>query len=204
MAEFDVEVVGHLLASSGWVRPEYSASRLVVTFSMSCASSPTFRVAAAGEVSRRVQCRTPRSSAPQRPRFRPEMGVRADHGAVADLGVVADGVLDDGAVADRAVVEPGVGADVAAVTDHGGSLQDRARVQRDVAADRTVTSTKVWRGSSIVTPLSSQNRLVRARSSRSASASCQRSLTPCVSPSGACTQPMRCPIAPSTDTTSVR
>ena len=40
---------------------------------------------------------------------------------------------------------------------------------------------KVCRGSSIVTPLSSQWRLVRARSSRSARASCQRSLTPAVS-----------------------
>ena len=49
----------------------------------------------------------------------------------------------------------------------------------------TVTSTNVWRGSSMVTPLSSQSRLVRLRSSRSASASCQRSLTPCVSSAGA-------------------
>ena len=49
----------------------------------------------------------------------------------------------------------------------------------------TVTSMKVWRGSSIVTPLSSQCRFVRLRSSRSASASCQRSLTPWVSASGA-------------------
>ena len=44
----------------------------------------------------------------------------------------------------------------------------------------------VWRGSSIVTPLSSQWRFVRARSSRSARASCQRSLTPWVSSAGAC------------------
>ena len=57
----------------------------------------------------------------------------------------------------------------------------------------------VWRGSSIVTPCSSQWRLVRDRSSRSASASCQRSLTPWVSPAGACTQPMRWPISASTD-----
>ena len=47
----------------------------------------------------------------------------------------------------------------------------------------TVTSMNVWRGSSIVTPFSSQWRLVRLRSSRSARASCQRSLTPWVSSS---------------------
>ena len=62
----------------------------------------------------------------------------------------------------------------------------------------TVTSMNVWRGSSIVTPLSSHRRLVRARSSRSASASCQRSLTPWVSSAGACTQPIRWPIPAST------
>ena len=45
----------------------------------------------------------------------------------------------------------------------------------------TVTSMNVCRGSSIVTPSSSQRRFVRARSSRSARASCQRSFTPVTS-----------------------
>ena len=62
----------------------------------------------------------------------------------------------------------------------------------------------VWLGSSIVTPLSSQWRFVRSRSSRSARASCQRSLTPWVSSPGACTRPTRWPMPASTPTTSVR
>ncbi len=63
------------------------------------------------------------------------MGVRPNDRGRPDLGVVADGVLDDCLGADRAVDEAGVRPDLAAVTDHGGPLQDGARVQRDIAAD---------------------------------------------------------------------
>src|SRR6056297_147531 len=118
-------------ASSGWVRPEYRASRLVVTFSMSCDVLPDVVSALADGSS----VEGPGGRVGSDTRTDREVGVRADDGGWADLGVVADGVLDDGVVADRAVDEAGVGPDLAAVADHGGALQDRAGIQRDVATD---------------------------------------------------------------------
>ena len=53
----------------------------------------------------------------------------------ADGALAHDGVLDDCAVADAAVHDAGVRTDLAAVAHHRGALEDRARVQRDVAAE---------------------------------------------------------------------
>ena len=56
-------------------------------------------------------------------------------GAVADLGVDADGVAHGAVAADDAVGELGVRAEIGAVADDRVALQDRARVDRDVAPE---------------------------------------------------------------------
>ena len=85
-----------------------------------------------------------------------QMGVRADMRIVADLAVAADTVLDDCPCSDHTIDQAGVGPDLAAVADHRVALQDRAGIQRHVAAELHRDVDEGLAGSSIVTPFSSQ------------------------------------------------
>src|SRR5215204_6157851 len=54
---------------------------------------------------------------------------------LANLAVPTDTVLDHSTGPDHAVDQAGVGPDLAAVTDNGVALQDRPRIQRDIAPE---------------------------------------------------------------------
>ncbi len=49
--------------------------------------------------------------------------------------MTSDRLLDDAARTDRAIDQPGVGTDLGTFADHGGSLQQRAREERDVGRE---------------------------------------------------------------------
>ena len=136
-ADFDVEMLGHLLSECrvGTTRVESEAlggDLFHVEVPGDCVVGWRRGLPDGGSVERagrrvRKDCGTRR-----------QMHIRTDDGVVADLGAVADAVFNDGAGADCAVGEACVGAQLAAVTDDGRSLQHGAGVQRDVATDGDV------------------------------------------------------------------
>src|SRR6476619_3213675 len=105
-------------ARAGWVRPEYSANRLVVSFSIGILSRSVRLGSVEGA---RHGTRSHRTA-------RRQVDERADPGAVADLAVPADGVLHRAPCAHGAVDEAGVRPDLAAIPDGRGALQDAAGI----------------------------------------------------------------------------
>ena len=140
LAERLTEMGGHLLRQGG-VRPPREQSELLGGDLLHVVAPPRAcggRIGVAGSlISRRhLQCRTLRSTVPAatvEPAGRWANGPTV--AAVADLGVDADGVAHHAVAPDDAVGELGVRAEVGAVADDRLALQDRARVDRDVAAE---------------------------------------------------------------------
>lgn len=64
------------------------------------------------------------------------MGVRPHVCVDSNLGVAADSVVYNGAGTDCAIDEARIGTDLAAIADGCGTLQDGAREERHVLADR--------------------------------------------------------------------
>src|SRR5688572_22541024 len=122
-------------ANAGCVRPENRASFLVVTFSMWWPLPGRVIDGLVGSVGGTCSVERACHSPPCDRGTGGQMGERADGRTVADLGVDAHRVAHRAAAPDDAVGELRVRTQVGVVADDRSTLQDRARVDRDVAAE---------------------------------------------------------------------